>query len=339
MLPRLACCVLTLSLLASCQAATDAVPSPAASSTTPFTLAETVDPDAAVLPADVRLDDSTRAVFRAMLDRAKADDWQALPMGDLVTTVGLAFVDTPYMDGLLDVDSEETLVLNLRAFDCVLYVENVLALAEGIAVGDTTFAGFATRVEALRYRGGQRDGYASRLHYFSDWLRDNAERARLRLITDDVPGTAPYPKAIDFMTTHRESYAKLAPGAPLADSLLTAIGETEARLSGAPSLVYLPQDRIADAYDALQPGDLLATTTSIDGLDVTHTGFVVKTEDGGTGFLHASSTGAVKVAPDLAAYVAGNRVQTGLLVARPADPRATGARATGAGATASGTDS
>ena len=81
------------------------------------------------------------------------------------------------------------------------------------------------------------------------------------------------------------------------------------------------QERIADAYAALQTGDVLATTTSIDGLDVTHTGFVVKLEGGATGFLHASSTGAVKVAPDLAAYVEGNRVQTGLLVARPVDPR------------------
>ncbi|MEM8599472.1 MAG: N-acetylmuramoyl-L-alanine amidase-like domain-containing protein [Bacteroidota bacterium] len=312
-------CALALVLLVGCQTATDALPA-----SVPVASASTVVDGS--LPDDVSLEDSTRAVFRAVIDRAAAEDWQALPMGPLVTTVGTALVGTPYVDGLLDVDDEETLVLNLRAVDCVLYVENVLALAEGIALGDTTFAGFAARVEALRYRGGQRDGYASRLHYFSDWLRDNAARNHVRLVTDDVPGAEAYPKTVGFMTAYRESYAKLAPDAPHADSLLATIAETEARLNAAPGLTYLPQDRIADAYDALQAGDLLATTTSIDGLDVTHTGFVLKTDGGGTGFLHASSTGAVKLAPDLAAYVEGNRVQTGLLVARPVDPRSASGR-------------
>ncbi|MEO1076901.1 MAG: N-acetylmuramoyl-L-alanine amidase-like domain-containing protein [Bacteroidota bacterium] len=314
MLPRLACFALALSLLMGCQTAPDAPSAPVV----PASTAASVD---GVLPADVRLDDSTRAVFRALLDRAEASNWQALPIGDLVTAVGEAFVGTPYVDGLLDAAEDETLVLNLRAFDCVLYVENVLALAHGIAVGDTTFAGFAARLEALRYRDGQRDGYASRLHYFSDWLRDNAARDHVRLVTDDLPGVEAYPKTIAFMTAHRESYAKLAPDTPRADSLLAALGDAEARLNAAPGLTYLPQERIADAYAALQTGDVLATTTSIDGLDVTHTGFVVKLDGGATGFLHASSTGAVKVAPDLAAYVEGNRVQTGLLVARPGDPR------------------
>ena len=63
-------------------------------------------------------------------------------------------------------------------------------------------------------------------------------------------------------------------------------------------------------------GTDLGTTTDIDGLDVTHTGFVFK-DDTRTGFLHASITGEVKVSDDLADYINGNAVQTGIIVARP----------------------
>ncbi|MEM6785218.1 MAG: N-acetylmuramoyl-L-alanine amidase-like domain-containing protein, partial [Bacteroidota bacterium] len=128
MLLRLGCCALALVPLVGCQTATDAPALSATPSPAPVVSASTAAPPDGVLPDDVSLDDSTRAVFRALLDRAETGDWQALPMGDLVTMVGAALVGTPYMDGLLDVDDEETLVLNLRAFDCVLYVENVLAL-------------------------------------------------------------------------------------------------------------------------------------------------------------------------------------------------------------------
>ncbi|MEM8558222.1 MAG: N-acetylmuramoyl-L-alanine amidase-like domain-containing protein [Bacteroidota bacterium] len=313
---RLSLLLLALLLTLGCRAEPD-MASPTLAPV--VAVADTLPPAPSTLPEDAAVEAATRATFRTLMAQATAEDWAALPMDTLVQTVGTALVGVPYVDGLLDADATETLVLNLSAFDCVLFVEHALALAQGLAVGDTTFAGFARRVEALRYRDGLRDGYASRLHYFSDWLRDNAARTQVTLL--DPPGAEPYAKPIDFMTTHRTSYRKLAPEAPASDSLLAALQGVEAQLSAQPALAMLPQERIADAYPALRPGDVIATTTSIDGLDVTHTGFVVTTADGGTGFLHASSTGAVKVSPDLQAYIEGNAVQTGVLVARPVDPR------------------
>ena len=51
-------------------------------------------------------------------------------------------------------------------------------------------------------------------------------------------------------------------------------------------------------------------------LDVTHTGMVYKGDDGSTGLLHASTSGGVKISPDLEDYVQGMKSQTGIIVAR-----------------------
>ena len=68
----------------------------------------------------------------------------------------------------------------------------------------------------------------------------------------------------------------------------------------------------------LKNGDIIATTTSIDGLDVTHTGYVYKSE-GGTYFLHASSKSkeVIVSGEELQEYVASDSKKTGIMVARP----------------------
>jgi hypothetical protein len=157
-------------------------------------------------------------------------------------------------------------------------------------------------------------GYCSRLHYFTDWIRDNERRGVVEDVTDDVGGER-YAKTVDFMSTHRSSYPRLS-----SDDTYQCIVAMEADLRDH-DLYYVPQDEIAAAYDELRPGDIIATATNIDGLDVTHTGFVYRTAAGGTAFLNASLSGEVLIAPDLARYVQGVRAQTGVIVARPVDPR------------------
>ena len=36
--------------------------------------------------------------------------------------------------------------------------------------GNTTFDDYKAELEKIRYRDGVIDGYASRLHYFCDWI-------------------------------------------------------------------------------------------------------------------------------------------------------------------------
>ncbi|MEM0963422.1 MAG: N-acetylmuramoyl-L-alanine amidase-like domain-containing protein [Bacteroidota bacterium] len=269
-----------------------------------------------VVSADVDTTDvnaETLDTFRQILADASTDQVADRSYGEIVQWVGEQLIGRPYVAGMLDAPDEETLVVDLTGFDCVLYVENVLAMASMIALGQTDYATYAANVQTMRYRDGEL-AYCSRLHYFSDWIRDNERRGAVQDVTASVGGE-PFEKEIRFMTENRDAYRQLAD-----DSAYACVVDMEAGLAGA-ELFYVPQNRIAEVYDTLQPGDVIATATSIGGLDVTHTGFVHKTSEN-TGFMHASlSSDAVKVSDDLEAYVQGISSQIGIVIARPVDPR------------------
>ena len=262
----------------------------------------------------------TRETFRAILDAAAAQGVASRPYGEVVQWTGEQLLGRPYVAGMLDAPASETLVVDLTGFDCVLYIENVLAISRMIALGQSDYGDYTAGVQALRYRGGTLDGYCSRLHYFSEWILDNQSRGGLDNITAGIGGER-LDKRLTFMGEHRESYPRLA-----SDETYACIVDMEAGLAGA-ELFYVPQDQISTVYDALQPGDIVATATSIGGLDVTHTGFVHKT-DAHTGFMHASlSSDRVKISDDLQSYVLGIKSQIGVVIARPLDPRMTPAPA------------
>ncbi len=277
----------------------------------PVAQAEAVDAPAAP-------DSSTQQTFDDLMAYAAAENLATRPLGEIVQALGLRLLGRPYVEGALDRTETEALVVDLSGFDCVTYVENVLALAQTIQSGTPqdgppSYDAYVRRLEALRYRDGRLDGYCSRLHYFTEWLLDNERSGAVRLVSQDFG--EPFDKTIDFMSGHRDAYPKLKGGNARGDSLFACIENVEVGLRGH-GVSYVPQDQIRSIYDRLEAGDIIATTTDIEGLDVTHTGFVFK-RDGQTGFLHASLTGEVKVSEDLADYIAGNKVQTGILVARP----------------------
>ena len=164
----------------------------------------------------------------------------------------------------------------------------------------------------MRYRGGKRGGYTSRLHYFSEWITDGEKRglvsnlgARLGGIEDARP--------LRFMTEHRKSYPALAN-----DGVFRAIGEMERGLDKRPRYL-IPTARIPEVVDRIETGDVLAFATSIPGLDVSHAAFAYRDSAGVLRVLHAPlSGGAVEVTKStLQEYVAAIRRSTGILVARP----------------------
>lgn len=277
---------------------------------------ESGDPDAPALTTAQELDapaapnDSTRQTFDALIAYAEAENLAVRPIGEVVQALGVRLLGRPYVEGALDVPEVESLVVDLTGFDCVTYVEHVLAIAQAVTSGEPTYEAYTANLEDLRYRGGRLDGYCSRLHYFSDWMLDNDRRGNVRLVSQEFG--VPFDKTISFMSAHRDAYPKFATD----DEVLACIRGVEADLRGH-GLYYVPQDRIRGVYDQLRAGDIIATATNIEGLDVTHTGFVYKHADGRTGFLHASLSGEVKINDDLADYIRGNRAQTGIIVARP----------------------
>lgn len=267
--------------------------------------------DLAVKPAS-NVTDAVEAhpKFEALMRVAKAEGWHGRPIGEVVQAVALYFVGTPYVAGLLDRPEQETLVTSFDGFDCVLLVETAVAAARGIRDQDYSYDRFLDELLRLRYRSGVMDGYCSRLHYFSEWIRDNERRGTVRNITQDLGGDR-LDKVLDFMSSHRASYPRMVDN----DSLFAGIVAMESSIAGA-QLYYIPQDRIESVYSRLQSGDIIATATSVGGLDVSHSGLVYRDGDA-VGFLHASTAGGVMVSPDLQHYVQNIDIQIGIVVARP----------------------
>jgi len=247
-----------------------------------------------------------RKKFKLFVEEGLED----LPIGDVMSRVGESFIGTDYVAGTLDKNMSENLVVNLQGLDCVTFVENCLVFARCVKLGKTSFDDYKTELKKVRYRGGTIDGYASRLHYFCDWISDNEEKGIVKNITSDIGGVT-YNKQIDFMSTHTGSYKQLAD-----QSSINGILSTEEAINSR-IYYYIPKKDISKAYDGMETGDIIATTTSIGGLDVTHTGLVYK-DGGGTYFMHASSKSKQVIISknSLADYVSEDSKKTGIMVAR-----------------------
>jgi hypothetical protein len=261
-----------------------------------------------------RAEDDDAAIVRRVFSWAKERGLASLPVGRIVAAIGESFVGTPYVAHSLETEGEEGLVVNLRGFDCLTFVENSLALARCVKSRTTTFENFRTELTHIRYLSGVINGYSSRLHYFTDWMADNARKKVIRDITVETGGTA-YRKVINFMSSHKASYRQLAD-----DATLGRIKEAETRLSSAP-LYRVTKEQLTAAQRVLRSGDIIGTVTTMEGMDIAHTGMVLLT-DGTPRFLHAPlSGGKVTLSSgDLAAYVQGIRSYTGVVIGRPFEP-------------------
>ena len=241
----------------------------------------------------------------------------AKPIGDVVVEIGRTFIGTPYLANALEQPGAEHLVVNLRGLDCVSFYENCLVLARCIKSSRLTFDAYRKELQFVRYRGGVIDGYPSRLHYTSDYFADNETKGVLRLVTKEIGGE-PFVKTVNFMTSHVESYAKLKETPAFVPILAVREAEITKR-----EKYYIPKERLALAASKIENGDIIGITTNLEGLDVTHTGVAVR-EEGVLRFMHAPITGAkVQITEgSLADYLAKFRKDTGVMVARPLEPRA-----------------
>jgi hypothetical protein len=255
--------------------------------------------------------------FRRVMQEAIAQKLHQRPMGEVVQAISQEFLGAAYKADLLDQSKEETLVVNLNQFDCVLFVENVLAIARGVAVQDYSYATFVNHLRDQRYWDGQINGYCSRLHYFYEWIYDNQKRGTIQNIGQQLGGVS-LNKTLNFMSKHRQSYPPMAND----DATYQCMIEREGQLNGV-AIEYIPTKQIRRVYSQLQPGDIIAVATNIPGLDVTHTGLVYRQANGNMGFIHASPAGQVTIARDLERYVSRVEHAIGILVARPLDPRQT----------------
>lgn len=238
--------------------------------------------------------------------------------------IGRNLLGMPYVPHTLDQQPTEQLTVNLHEFDCTTYLETVLAItlawhdnrdrsiSNRSAAPATCNALFRQYLTRLRYRDGRIDGYASRLHYFSDWLRDNERKGLLADVTSLLPGRVMVSKAVNYMTSAVYKYPALSDPA-----VFDRMTRVESALNGQP-FAFIPKKNVRLAETALHDGDIVMLTAARPGLDMKHVGLAVRQPSGRMHLLHASSdAGRVVISSvPIAEYVLSHPRLSGLRVAR-----------------------
>jgi Protein of unknown function (DUF1460) len=248
--------------------------------------------------------------FQQIIEYAKNNQLSQQPLGEIISAIGNQFIGAKYQAGLLDKTTQETLFISLQNFDCLLFVETVLALAKNIYRQDYSYPTFTAQIQNERYRDGKISDYCSRLHYFSEWIADNQKRGNVINITPNLGGIT-LPKKLNYMSSHWDKY----PDTIRTTENYRCIVQMENNLAGI-ELNYIPQKDIDKIYPQLQTGDIIGVATNINGLDFTHTGFIDRSNPNKIGFLHASPAGKVTIAPDLKTYVGRVKNAIGIVTVR-----------------------
>jgi hypothetical protein len=251
-----------------------------------------------------------RKIFKKLLRLLDKQKISAISPDQLILEIVKFLLGAPYAANTLETKKPEHLVVNLREYDCVTFVENVVALVWHRKSRQKSFKAFRIFLEKIRYRRGRLQGYPSRLHYFSDWIHDNNKKGVVRDVTVEIGGRS-FRKALTFMTTHPDLYPPL-------NNLtnLQRMKSVEKRISKR-SLSFIPKKALRRLEDRIRDGDLIAITTNTEGLDVQHVGLAVRVKNR-IHLLHASSQEGKVVLSEKTLYrhLIQSKIRSGIMVAR-----------------------
>ena len=233
-----------------------------------------------------------------------------LSYGDTIVEIGRLFINLPYKAGTLENLGKEKLIVNVSSFDCTTFVETVLALARCIVAGKLSPSELRKNLTLIRYRQGKIDVYSSRLHYFTDWLRDNEMKKIIKDISRHFDAEAQR-KKINYMTLNRASYSALKNEFEFQKMRLV-----EKNLSRKVFHI-IDRDKVSRQKMKIKNGDVIAFATKDEGLDVAHAGFAIW-QGKNLHLLHASNNegGVVISKRTLVAYLKSNKKFTGIIIAR-----------------------
>lgn len=232
--------------------------------------------------------------------------------GDAIVMFAERFLGTPYVGGTLEGDPE-ALRINLDQLDCTTFAESMMALAITVDEKRSSWRDFTFNLRNLRYRDGKINGYPSRLHYIADWAVDNIHRGNFKDVTPLFPRCSYEVKTIDFMSANASRYPALSDSANLAQIKRVEVPFRRHRFP-----FLKTRDLVMkDVKSAFRNGDVVAFTSKVDNLDVSHMGII--TVRGGEPYvIHASSSAGKVVLSDvpLDQFVKKNRNFTGVRVFR-----------------------
>lgn len=199
--------------------------------------------------------------------------------GERIAKLSTLFLGTPYQANSLvgSPDVPEQLIFNLAAVDCFTLLDNVEALRRS-----TSLESAVANLRQLRYRNGV-VAYHYRNHFFSDWLLYNS--TFISDVTAEIGRN--HSISVTKQLNHKRDSSSWLPDIPAIPRQID----------------YIPAEQInAAILDRLHNGDYLGIYSPLAGLDVSHTGIVIKT-GGCTLLLHASSKQQEVVDVNLSDYL------------------------------------
>jgi hypothetical protein len=214
--------------------------------------------------------------------------------GQRITFISAAFLGTAYLADTLigSIERPEEFVLRLDGVDCLTLLDYVEALRRS-----ATFDDFKETLRRIRYQGGHVN-FLNRNHFFSEW--GHGDFAQLRDVTALVAGENIH--RVEKQLNQKADGSLYLPGYPVKKRELT----------------FIPPEAFNRAVlDRLHSGDYVGIYSPDPGLDVSHSGIVIK-QTGKVFLRHASSSRplAQVVDEELLSYLSGKK---GLIIYRPID--------------------
>ena len=103
-------------------------------------------------------------------------------------------------------------------------------------MGKVTLKVTKKALQCIRYRNGKQVGYVSRLHYFSDWIKDNEQKGIVHERTGELELAVSQILNLDFMSTHSDNYHRLKNN----PSMISQMIEIERKWKNVP-VSYIPK--------------------------------------------------------------------------------------------------
>ena len=208
-------------------------------------------------------------------------------IGSRINLLSRIFLGHPYKpDPLIgSAHTAEVFTASLDGFDCVTYLETIVALARASNADD-----FTKWLRKIRYERG-RIQWDRRNHYMTRWIRNNVREGIVKAIS--MPAVS---------TLKMERVLNVVPG----------LDPQRTRMKCAPKAEVPKLER------HLQTGDLIFFASTRKHLDVFHAGIIVR--DGKKVLMrHASRSQGCVVDQQLREFLKANRM-TGVIAVRPQAP-------------------
>ena len=204
-----------------------------------------------------------------------------------VESISGRYLGRPYLAHSLvgSANTPEVFTHSLEGFDCVTYIESVVALAYANETRN-----FARILKKLRYSDGKVD-WRRRNHYMTQWLNKNLRQGLIARVGGH------------WATTRKIRVLSVVPGLPPRRQ----------------SFACIPKRRFSAVQALVRSGDLIFFASTRAHLDVFHCGILIR--QGNTWVLrHASRRRGCVVDQDLQSFFKENRM-AGVMLARPLDRR------------------